>query len=349
MTDRDASAPLVSVVVAAKNEERFLRPCLRSIREQWFKPWECVVVDDGSTDGTRQIAEEFAAKDDRFGVVTHTKSKGLGAARNTGIAHSTAPYVTFLDADDFLYQHSLRRRSEDLAGFDAETVAGTYCDWQPTRENQGRSAPERGPADRQSKLGFVHGPECPFIATAPMLRRSVLERFGGFDEALPTAEDFDLWIRILRGGYTFAYSSIIGVAYRQKASGMVFSDVAKHAAASDEIIVGQFEDLRGEPEPPILGRSIADYQREYMRTRRLLRSYALASTIEDVDAAQTIAARVPGELFLLERAGLDVREELLAGVARAARAKVGLATIEARTKLVDRFEAQLRSSLTPHG
>ena len=68
--------PLVAVIVPAKDDAEYIRPCLRSIREQWFPSLECVVVDDGSTDETLSIAQEFADKDDNF-IILKEKSAAL--------------------------------------------------------------------------------------------------------------------------------------------------------------------------------------------------------------------------------------------------------------------------------
>ncbi len=335
--------PTVAIIVPARNEERFLRPCLRSIREQYFNSWECIVVDDGSSDGTRAIADDFARRDSRFRVVSHTESLGLAAARNTGIELTTAPYLTFLDADDFLYQHSLNARVEALREGDAETVAGSYCDWQPTRENEGRTAPERPPAIKKQAISFFDGPECPFIATAPMVRRSVIEAHGGFNEDLPTAEDYDLWVRILRSGLTFVYTPRIGVAYRQKASGMVFTDTAMHAQASDAIIARQYEDLTDAPDRPHLYRPLSSYHRDLVRARRLLRSFALAEASADKTDQEVIGSMLPDDLGELSRLGLDVRFELVAGLARAARAVPSFNQKETRQRLVDDLERRVFS------
>ena len=343
MTDegRDNTVPQISIVVPAKDEARFIRPCLRSIREQWFNGWECLIVDDGSQDETLDIAEEFAEKDSRFRVISHAESRGLAAARNTGIASTSAPYLTFLDADDFLYQHALRRRLESLSTLERPTVAGSYCDWQPTREKQGRNPPEREPADRHKLLGFVHGPECPFIATAPLVRRDIIEEMGGFDETLPTAEDFDLWVRILRAGYTFVYTPVVGVAYRQKSSGMIFSGTAFHARASGKIIDDQYVDLSGSPDAPLLAKPISHYQREHTQARRLLRSFAIAAAADDADGQEEIKALLRSPISILERAGLDVRGELRAGLSRASRAFPALASAEAKDQAVDELVGKI--------
>ena len=333
--------PSIAIVVPARNEGRFLRPCLRSIREQFFNSWEAIVIDDGSTDDTRKIADEFAGKDARIRVVSHIESLGLAAARNTGIELTNAPFITFLDADDFLYQHSLNSRLKAILAADSEYVAGSYCDWQATAEDQGRRPPKRPPADKPKVVGFPGGPECPFIATAPLIRRDVIERLGGFNEALPTAEDFDLWVRALRDGYTFVYAKRIGVAYRQKASGMVFTDTALHARASADIIEAQYRDLSQEANPPAFSAPVSEYSRDLVTARRLLRSFGLSEVVAGGSDQAAIGAMMPPSLQLLSRAGLDVRFELNAGLSRAAKAVPSLKDPEIRRRTLDKLEERL--------
>ncbi|GFM97466.1 hypothetical protein Sfulv_22770 [Streptomyces fulvorobeus] len=80
--------PLLSVVVPVHNVEEWLEQCLRSLAEQSLEAIEVVLVDDGSTDESRRIAEEFAARDGRFRCV-HQPNAGLSAARNAGVRHTT--------------------------------------------------------------------------------------------------------------------------------------------------------------------------------------------------------------------------------------------------------------------
>ncbi|MFF7633852.1 CDP-glycerol glycerophosphotransferase family protein [Kitasatospora sp. NPDC008050] len=96
-------APRLSVVVPIYNVERYLEECLESIAAQTMSDLECIMVDDGSKDGSAAIAEAFAAKDSRFRLV-RKKNAGLGAARNTGLLHLTegTEFVAFVDSDDTL-------------------------------------------------------------------------------------------------------------------------------------------------------------------------------------------------------------------------------------------------------
>ncbi|WP_419509302.1 glycosyltransferase family 2 protein [Candidatus Allofournierella excrementavium] len=91
--------PLVSIIVPVYNAEKYLRRCLGSIAGQTFAGFECILVDDGSTDGSPAICDEWAAKDGRFQVI-HQKNGGASAARNAGIEAARAPWLFFIDSDD---------------------------------------------------------------------------------------------------------------------------------------------------------------------------------------------------------------------------------------------------------
>ena len=97
----------ISVVIPVYNAERFVRYPLDSVLAQTHSDWECICVDDGSTDGSGAILDEYAAKDARFRVV-HQANGGEGAARNAGMDLATGEIVAFLDADDRMHPEALR-------------------------------------------------------------------------------------------------------------------------------------------------------------------------------------------------------------------------------------------------
>lgn len=94
--------PLISVLVAAYNTERYLRRCIESLLNQTYPNCQIVIVDDCSPDGAGQIAEEFAESDNRVSVVHHERNLGLSAARNSGLEHASGDLVTFVDSDDWV-------------------------------------------------------------------------------------------------------------------------------------------------------------------------------------------------------------------------------------------------------
>ncbi|GAA1948428.1 glycosyltransferase family 2 protein [Kitasatospora viridis] len=108
-------APRLSVVVPVYNVERYLKECLDSIAAQTLDDFECVMVDDGSTDSSAEIAEAYAARDPRFRLVRQ-ENKGLGAARNTGWRHLAegTEYLAFVDSDDTLPAHAYQLMVETL-------------------------------------------------------------------------------------------------------------------------------------------------------------------------------------------------------------------------------------------
>lgn len=93
--------PELSIIVPVYNVDEYIRDCLNSIKNQTFKNWECILIDDGSTDFSSKICDSYARKDDRFKVI-HQKNKGVSAARNVGIDMSAAPLISFIDPDDYI-------------------------------------------------------------------------------------------------------------------------------------------------------------------------------------------------------------------------------------------------------
>lgn len=96
----------LSVIVPVYNGEKNLRQCLNSILYQTFFDWECILIDDGSTDSSGTFCDEYARKDSRF-VVIHQENSGVSTARNVGIVHATGEYITFIDADDWVSENYL--------------------------------------------------------------------------------------------------------------------------------------------------------------------------------------------------------------------------------------------------
>ncbi len=101
-----SSDPLVSVVIPCYNYGRFLSEALESILAQTYTSWECIIVDDGSTDNTKEIAHQYTSGDSRFQYI-YQKNQGLAGARNAALKQSKGEYIQFLDADDMLERDKL--------------------------------------------------------------------------------------------------------------------------------------------------------------------------------------------------------------------------------------------------
>ncbi|MCH5226747.1 MAG: glycosyltransferase family 2 protein [Muribaculaceae bacterium] len=116
--------PLISVIVPVFNVERYLAACLDSILSQSYKNLEVIVINDGSTDFSMQIAETYAEKDDRVTVYNH-KNEGLSEARNRGLEVATGDFITFVDADDMLLPRALEAMMQVALKHSVDIVQGT--------------------------------------------------------------------------------------------------------------------------------------------------------------------------------------------------------------------------------
>ena len=92
---------LVSIIIPCYNQGRFLNDCLQSVFKQTYAIWECIIIDDGSTDKTQQVAEKWTKNDFRFHFIK-IPNQGVSAARNVGLSRAKGEWIQFLDADDYL-------------------------------------------------------------------------------------------------------------------------------------------------------------------------------------------------------------------------------------------------------
>lgn len=119
--------PLISVIVPVYNVSAYLDRCMRSLIEQTYRNLEIILVDDGSTDNSGELCDQWAKKDTRVRVI-HRKNNGLSQARNTGLDAATGEYITFVDSDDILSPHLCRvlydsiRECAEIAICDAEHI-----------------------------------------------------------------------------------------------------------------------------------------------------------------------------------------------------------------------------------
>ncbi|MEQ1631772.1 MAG: glycosyltransferase family A protein [Planctomycetota bacterium] len=193
-------APLVHVLMPARDAAPTIATSLRSIQRQTLADFRCVVVDDGSRDETKRIVEQFADRDPRFGVID-SEQPGLIAALQHGLLHCTAKFTARMDADDVMHRDRLQaqldllRREPDLAGVGCHVRAFPsasfgrglldYSDWLRTVRNEADVVRER----------FV---ECPLLHPTWMLRTDVMRTHGYHDRGW--AEDWDLLLRLLHSG-----------------------------------------------------------------------------------------------------------------------------------------------------
>jgi teichuronic acid biosynthesis glycosyltransferase TuaG len=187
--------PSISIVIPTYNHANFLRIALDSVQAQTFDNWEVIVVNNFSEDETVNIVESY--DDPRIRLVDFANHGVIAASRNHGLSHTQAPFVAFLDSDDFWYPTKLTRCMEKLAkGYDlvchAEVWAGP---------GERRRIVQYGPESRGTYEGLLLDGNC-ISTSAVVVSREWLERVGGFSvqPEFVTAEDYELWLKLACNG-----------------------------------------------------------------------------------------------------------------------------------------------------
>lgn len=290
------SGPLVSIVVPCFNDEAYVGDTLASIHRQSMPDWECIVVDDCSSDRSVEAVEEAVAQDERFQLVRHTANRGVPTARNTALQRATGTFVVFHDADDLMMADSLKDRVEVAAQETDPDVAGVFCGVRiadvgvslsdlPTFEPW---KPRHAFADFVSSAG-----ECPFPVQAGLVRRDLVLKHGGFDERMVVAEDWDLWVRILRKGFFFKPARLRTVIYRQTPSSIAQTRALTHVEESNRLI----DAAHGEAPPfaedePVASYpfplALSHYQRLITRSKRAIQYASTTLLRGDADATWSI-------------------------------------------------------------
>jgi peptidoglycan/xylan/chitin deacetylase (PgdA/CDA1 family)/2-polyprenyl-3-methyl-5-hydroxy-6-metoxy-1,4-benzoquinol methylase len=187
----------VSVIIPAHNAAETISETLESLLAQNFSHWEAIVVDDGSTDDTLEIANRFSQQDSRIRVVSQS-SMGVCGARNTGIQHAQNDWLLFLDADDWILPQHLDRLIDATASNPNLDVV--YSSWARVTPDGASYDEKFGPVSNMFPWLACNNA---FVIHACIVRRSVVNSAGGFDASFQTCEDWDLWQRIARSGACF--------------------------------------------------------------------------------------------------------------------------------------------------
>jgi glycosyltransferase involved in cell wall biosynthesis len=185
-----AAQPGLSVIIPTYNRAPMVPEALASVLAQTWRDFEVLVVDDASGDGT---AAALAAFGSRIRVLRSPSRLGVAAARNLGISAARGQWLAFLDSDDLWRPEKLARQIAYLAGHPELVLCQTEETWERRglKVNQPRSHGKIG--------GWIFFPSlerCLVSPSAVILHRTLFQKHGGFDENLPAAEDYDLWLRL---------------------------------------------------------------------------------------------------------------------------------------------------------
>ncbi len=209
--------PVVSIVIPTFNSAALLRQTLDSVLQQDYTNWECIIVDDLSSDSTQQISANYALKDKRFISLKRpeTSPKGANACRNLGVEKSRADYIIFLDADDILAPQCLSGRlaafkkhpNYDALIYSAQvfTQVGRWGALQNTD-------PDAMTSEAYAALFLSY--KIAWQTTSPIWKKESLQKFKGFNQAFKRFQDVEFHTRLLLAGIQIKRVQQVDFYYR---------------------------------------------------------------------------------------------------------------------------------------
>lgn len=232
---------LISIIVPCYNQALYLEECLQSVLHQTYENWECIIINDGSSDNTEEIAKNWLEKDSRFSYIFQ-KNQGVAAARNLGIETAKGSWILPLDADDKIGSEYLERAEKEMNSSIALIYAiGEYFG---------------------GKTGVTDGEKYSYkellrencIFNSAFFQKKDWEKIGGYDPKMTDGlEDWEFWINLLKNNtgnvtkipykayfYRIKNNSRSADMGRKKADAMIRHIVEKHKDAYENMFGNYF-------------------------------------------------------------------------------------------------------------
>lgn len=286
--------PLVTIIIPAYNAERYLSDCLKSVQEQGYTNLEILIIDDGSSDDTEQICNDFAKKDSRI-VVLRQQNSGVSSARNNGIRNASGKYIQFLDADDILEPDAVSRLVDCMVRTSADAVSFGYREFDDENESAALREP-RGNAtdykllDRHSVMQCIHYGQISNGVWALFFDRDFLLRHGlHFDTAIPYGEDILFIYQAASVADHFAFLIDQLYLYRNNARGAT----NKHSiefARSDLEVISKLDEIQHK----VYDLDCDNYA--ILRLRLLVDAYAILPYQKQTQAERNLAKEIKSEV-----------------------------------------------------
>lgn len=218
--------PLVSVVIPCYNYARYLQEAVASVMSQADVELDVIVVDDASTDASPQVVRELAAGDERISAVLHSQNRGHIASYNDGLSRVQGEYVVLLSADDLLAPGSLARST---ALMEAHPEVGLVYGYAQEFHNKVPPAAEKRQSwslwtgDEWTRIMCRRGSNI-IVNPEAVLRRSVMDRLGGYRADMPHSADMELWLRAAGIGSVGRVNGNVQALYRVHGLNMHLTD-----------------------------------------------------------------------------------------------------------------------------
>ncbi len=240
--------PFVSIVIPVYNRPGKIVSAAKSVQAQTYRNWEMVVVDDGSTDNTREAVARLTREDSRIRLIEHERNRGAQAARNTGIRAAQGEWVAFLDSDDLWLPDSLELR---LGVAERENVSVVHSASYIIREN-GRRELYNLPrlSGRVYKELLVHdGP----MFQSLLVSRKALKQIGYLDERIVSFQEWDSAIRLAKF-YPFGFEPTPTFVYDYRNEDSISRDDRRAGVGYEQVFRKHLMAILGQTGPGVLAK-----------------------------------------------------------------------------------------------
>ena len=205
--------PLVSIIMPVYNEEASIKKAIKTVIDQTYKKFELIVIDDGSTDGTSNIVKTLQELDERIIYLRNEENRGTTYSLNRGLRKASGEYIARIDGDDWYHPRKLELQVKFLEGRNEYGIVGTFY---ILVDESGRAVKVRLPvthSEIMKRMAYRNA----FAHSSIMVRRSVLDMVGYYDERYEYAQDYDLYFRILEvsKGYNLPFYLLYRMRRRQ--------------------------------------------------------------------------------------------------------------------------------------
>jgi glycosyltransferase involved in cell wall biosynthesis len=296
---QSSSRPVVSVIIPAYNAHLYIGDTLESAVSQTFRSFEIIVVDDGSTDDTQSIAQNFC---DRGVTVISQSNAGPAAARNRALSIARGEYVALLDADDLWEPDYLQTMVGFLNSHPEVSIAFSDSVFFGKSKFNGRRFQEVYPPCTPITFAKLAA-QVSHVCVAATIRREIFDHIGLFDESLRAIDDFDFWLRALHAGCQIEPVPRVLVRYRRHVSALSFEGTANYSSGLQILAKWRDREDLGEEERQAVEKTRQEFQ-YHLIVREALgniykRNFALARK-----QLRQAGERIPKWRFQAARIGL---------------------------------------------
>lgn len=279
---------LVSIVIPCYNDEQYVCDAIASAREQTYQNVEIIVVDDGSTDASCERVSEI---DDSRVKLIRSENHGACHARNLGLARACGDYIQFLDADDLLDPEKISIQLDLLKKHVHSLV---YC-WHRIVDFEGLADPFQWNRkdDPSDPVAFMLRQDLP--TPAPLHRKEVLEKTGGWLDSMPCAQDREFHLRLAMAGVSFIPCQEVLYTIRKRSGSLGTSDVSRVSEERAKLALLTAEALKREGKFTALRAELCAVM--LIRAARVLRATKMDLAKMYMREAETIFPNISGELY----------------------------------------------------